>query len=154
MTEKQIESMIDHELLNDIQCKTKCTQFQIKYSKEIRIEIYLLNKKYKLSYGQIIEYCDTKYGESPSRGHIRKLILDGEKHFFDNKENVNDKEESGIDKQYKTDSNNLDFDLQKTKIRISELMKDKLTTCERDELIVSIISMLQYIDKMQMHKCA
>ena len=70
------ELNLDHELINEIKSKSKCTKFQNKYSKAFRIEIFLLSKY--LSYRQIIHYCQKKHGFSPSIGHIKKLKDDGE----------------------------------------------------------------------------
>lgn len=147
---------INLELVNDIKSKSKCTKYKEQYTKEFRVKIFIL-REHGLTYRGIMEYCMSEYGFSPSIGHIKKLITDGEKYFSreeNNKDNDNIAEEKSIAKNEKLLKQKDDFDLEKTNTRISELMKDELTTCEREELIVSIVSVLKHTDKMHMNECA
>ena len=72
------ESIIDHELVKNIKKETKCTKYVMQYSREFRIIIYILSTVHHLTYRRIIDYCQSKYGFSPSLGHIKQLIQDGE----------------------------------------------------------------------------
>lgn len=149
MNDRQnIESMIDYELLNEIKSKSKCTQFQNKYSDDLRIIIYLIRRD-GLSYRGIIEYCQIKFRLSPSIGHIKELIEDGEILFSEeNIKNAIDLEEKYIDKKEKTVRENGSFDLKNTKARISELYyrdrRGETTTSEHDEFIQSLVMLLKY----------
>lgn len=80
MDQKQyFERKINHELLNDIKRGTTCTKYKVQYPTEFRIIIYILRTSHYLSYREIIEYCDNEYDDlSPSLGHIKQLIVDGE----------------------------------------------------------------------------
>lgn len=78
MTEKQyLETIIDYEILDKVKAGTRCTKYVKKYSTEFRLAIYLIRKHHELSYRKIIAYCQDRYDESPSVGHIKKLIDDG-----------------------------------------------------------------------------
>ena len=77
--QEYFESIIDHKLLNDIKKSMKCTKYAMQYSTELRVIIYILRTNHLLSYRKIMEYCQDKYDLSPSIGHVKQLIQDGEK---------------------------------------------------------------------------
>jgi hypothetical protein len=79
MEEKNIDGLNDHKILSDIKKNIKNTKFVIKYSTEYRILIHILHSEHNLSYRKIIQFCKSKFGQSPSIGHIKELIQDGEK---------------------------------------------------------------------------
>lgn len=92
------DSVIDNEILNRVIKDSKCTKYVKQYSPEFRIQIYILRTKHNLSYRQIIVYCQYKYDLSPSIGHIKRLIQDGENAFkgstetnMENSENMSQK---------------------------------------------------------------
>lgn len=78
---KPLDILIDQQLINEIKEGSKSTKYVKKYSSEFRIVVYLLRNNHDMSYREIIDYCELKYNRSPSLGHIKKLIDDGEIEF-------------------------------------------------------------------------
>ena len=72
MTEKNIDE------LNDMNNSIHDTKYVERYSTEFRIFVHRLRKENKLSYRKIIKICQCEFGLSPSIGHIKQLIMDGE----------------------------------------------------------------------------
>ena len=87
MEEKNIDRLNDIDVLNDIKSSMHDTKYVQQYSTELRIFVYQLRIEHNLSYRKIIEFCQYKYGKSPSVGHIKQLIIDGEKALQSREEN-------------------------------------------------------------------
>ena len=93
MEEKNIDELNDIDVLNDIKNSVRNTKYVERYSTEFRIFVYQLRIEHNLSYRKIIEFCQNEFGLSPTVGHIKKLITDGEKALKSRVKNPENNEE-------------------------------------------------------------
>lgn len=145
MEQKELDRLNDKDVLSDIKNSTHNTKYVQRYSTEVRIFVYTLRNVHNLSYRKIMEFCQYKFGQSPSIGHIKKLIMDGEnalksrvENHMDNPENNEEISEKKVNPAAIRKANEI-LQNRVNEIKSKMVDKDVTTLSKRDILELQIL---------------